>query len=92
MIEPHTEQSGQAAFRHIVIVGLGRVGASFAAAVRAAQPDIRLSGVDVDGRTRAVALERGWADAAWAPDDPAFERKLALRCAAIVERMAAGLA
>ena len=84
MIEPHTEQTGQAAFRHIVIVGLGLVGASFAAAVRAAQPDIRLSGVDVDGRTRAVALERGWTDAAWAPDDPAFEHCVRGGCDLVV--------
>lgn len=84
MIEPHTEQSGQAAFRHIVIVGLGLVGASFAAAVRAAQPDIRLSGVDVDDRTRAVALERGWVDAAWEPDDPAFERSVREGCDLVV--------
>ena len=32
------------------------------------------------------------ADGASATDYPAFERKMALRCAAIVERMAAGLA
>ena len=70
MIEPHTEQTGQAAFRHIVIVGLGLVGASFAAAVRAAYPDTRVLAVDIDERTLAEAVERGWATDGALPDDP----------------------
>ena len=84
MIEPHTEQSGQAAFRHIVIVGLGLVGASFAAAVRAAYPDTRVLAVDIDERTLAEAVERGWATDGALPDDPAFERFVGDGCDLVV--------
>ena len=84
MIEPHTEQTGQAAFRHIVIVGLGLVGASFAAAVRAAYPDTRVLAVDIDERTLAEAVERGWATDGALPDDPAFERFVGDGCDLVV--------
>ena len=54
-------------FDRIAIVGLGLIGASIAAALRHALPQIRLFGVDTDPRTREIALSRGWVDAAAAP-------------------------
>ena len=50
------------------------VGASFAAAFRSAHPDARVLAVDVDQRTLAQALERGWATEGALPADPAFRR------------------
>lgn len=84
MTESHTEHSGQPAFARIAVVGLGLVGASFAAAARAAQPDVEIAGVDVDARTRDIARERGWVDAAWTPDDPGFERFVREGCDLVV--------
>ena len=84
MTESHTEHSGQPAFARIAVVGLGLVGASFAAAARAAQPDAEIAGVDVDARTRDIARERGWVDAAWTPDDPGFERFVCEDCDLVV--------
>ena len=73
MAHQHTTQPDQA-FRRIAVVGFGLVGASFAAAVRAAYPDTRVLAVDIDERTLAEAVERGWATDGALPDDPAFER------------------
>ena len=84
MTGSHIEHSGQPAFTRIAVVGLGLVGASFAAAVRAAQPDAEVAGVDVDARTRDVARARGWVDAAWTPDDPDFERFVREDCDLVV--------
>ena len=46
-------------FKHVVIVGLGLIGASVAGAIRKAWPDVRVTGVDIDERTRSIALEKG---------------------------------
>lgn len=73
MAHQHTTQPDQV-FRRIAVVGFGLVGASFAAAVRAAYPDTRVLAVDIDERTLAEAVERGWATDGALPDDPAFER------------------
>ena len=43
----------------IGLVGLGLMGASFAAALRRARPELELVGVDADPGTLATALERG---------------------------------
>ena len=43
----------------IGLVGLGLMGASFAAALRRARPELELVGVDADPATLATALERG---------------------------------
>lgn len=69
-IEAHGETG---AFSKIAVVGFGLIGASFAAAVRAAHPDVEIMAVDVDEPTLASALERGWATIAARPDDAAFE-------------------
>lgn len=83
MAHQHTTQSDQA-FRRIAVVGFGLVGASFAAAVRAAYPDTRVLAVDIDERTLAEAVERGWATDGALPDDPAFERFVGDGCDLVV--------
>ena len=72
------------AFHRIAVVGFGLVGASFAAAVRAAYPDVRVLAVDIDERTLAEAVERGWATDGALPDDPAFERFVGDGCDLVV--------
>ena len=83
MAHQHTTQPDQA-FRRIAVVGFGLVGASFAAAVRAAYPDTRVLAVDIDERTLAEAVERGWATDGALPDDPAFERFVGDGCDLVV--------
>lgn len=83
MVHQHTTQPDQA-FRRIAVVGFGLVGASFAAAVRAAYPDTRVLAVDIDERTLAEAVERGWATDGALPDDPAFERFVGDGCDLVV--------
>lgn len=83
MAHRHTTQPDQA-FRRIAVVGFGLVGASFAAAVRAAYPDTRVLAVDIDERTLAEAVERGWATDGALPDDPAFERFVGDGCDLVV--------
>lgn len=62
----------EAPFARIVIAGLGLIGASLAAALREAYPEVRLFGADIDGRTCEIAVAKGWVDGAAAPDEPAF--------------------
>ena len=83
MAHQHTTQPDQV-FRRIAVVGFGLVGASFAAAVRAAYPDTRVLAVDIDERTLAEAVERGWATDGALPDDPAFERFVGDCCDLVV--------
>ena len=83
MAHQHTTQPDQA-FRRIAVGGFGLVGASFAAAVRAAYPDTRVLAVDIDERTLAEAVERGWATDGALPDDPAFERFVGDGCDLVV--------
>lgn len=83
MAHQHTTQPDQV-FRRIAVVGFGLVGASFAAAVRAAYPDTRVLAVDIDERTLAEAVERGWATDGALPDDPAFERFVGDGCDLVV--------
>ena len=83
MAHQHTTQPDQA-FRRIAVVGFGLVGASFAAAVRAAYPDTRVLAVDIDERTLAEAVERGWATDGALPDDPALERFVGDGCDRVV--------
>ena len=83
MAHQHTTQPDQV-FRRIAVVGFGLVGASFAAAVRAAYPDTWVLAVDIDERTLAEAVERGWATDGALPDDPAFERFVGDGCDLVV--------
>lgn len=84
MTEICIEHNGQPACHRIAVVGLGLIGASFAAAVRKAQPDVELFGVDVDARSREIACEAHWTNASSAPDDPAFERFVKQGCDLVV--------
>ena len=84
MAHQHTTQPDQA-FRRIAVVGFGLVGASFAASTSRAWriPDAVLA-VDIDERTLAEAVERGWATDGALPDDPAFERFVGDGCDLVV--------
>lgn len=63
------EMQAQMPFRNIAIIGLGLIGASLAAAVKKAYPEVNILGVDSDSRTCVVAKERKWVDEAVRPDD-----------------------
>lgn len=56
-------------FDSILIIGLGLIGASLAAALRKNYPSIDVYGVDNDSRTRVVAKENGWVKRSFSPDD-----------------------
>ncbi len=83
-----TSENNQSAVGHgfdaLAVVGLGLIGASFAAAVRKAFPDAAVFGVDVDERTNQEAVARGWATMASTPSDPAFERFVREECQLVV--------
>ncbi len=67
-------------FKHIVIVGLGLIGASIAGALRKAWPDVRITGVDIDERTREIALEKSLVDEALADTEGRFSELLDAGC------------
>ena len=71
-------------FQGVAVIGLGVIGASLAAAIRAAYPEASVFGVDTSERTREVALERGWVTAASAPDDEAFRDFVQTACDLVV--------
>lgn len=58
-------------FKQVIIIGLGLIGASIAQAAHKSMPEIRLIGVDIDERTRAIALEESLVVQALSPDDSA---------------------
>ena len=68
----------------IAVVGLGLVGASFAAAYCEQCPDSYVLGVDISDATLAEAASRGWVSRAVAPDDPAFESFIKDDCAIVL--------
>ena len=74
----------QFAFSRVAVVGLGLIGASFAAAVRKAFPKTFVFGVDVDARTNEEAVARGWASQAAKPVDPSFEAFVRDECELVV--------
>ncbi len=80
MASKSESKSNDKGFKRIAVVGFGMIGASFAAAVRAAYPDITVQAVDIDEHTLGVALEQGWADEAVLPGDAAFERFVSDNC------------
>ncbi|HIY84450.1 prephenate dehydrogenase/arogenate dehydrogenase family protein [Rubneribacter sp.] len=84
MARTHAAHGAESGFKRIAVVGFGLIGASFAAAVSEAHPEVELLAVDVDDRTLAEALERGWAGAAARPDEPAFRAFLEDGCDLVV--------
>ena len=74
----------KAGFSAIAVVGLGLIGASVAAAVKAGVPGAVVAGADVDGATRETALAKGWVDAVFAEDDPAFREFVCERAELVV--------
>jgi prephenate dehydrogenase len=56
----------------VAIVGLGLIGGSLALALKRARPGIHLIGVEIDGRTRELALEEHAVDHASALEDAAL--------------------
>lgn len=90
----NTQTSGAAGgFSNIAVIGFGLIGASFAASVRSTWPDVNVLAVDVDARTRAEALSRGWAtqDACGA-DDPKLSAFLENGCDLVVLAVPVGFA
>ncbi|WP_282208941.1 prephenate dehydrogenase/arogenate dehydrogenase family protein [Parvibacter caecicola] len=67
-------------FESICVIGLGLIGASFAGAVKEANPAVHVVGVDTDAPTLAIAEEKGWADRALLPTDEALADHLANSC------------
>ena len=80
----NNQSSAGHGFDALAVVGLGLIGASFAAAVRKAFPDAAVFGVDVDERTNQEAVARGWVTMASTPSDPAFERFVREECQLVV--------
>ncbi len=56
-------------FGTIIVVGIGLIGGSFAAAARTLEPQPRVFGVDIDAGSLAYALEHGIVEEAALPDD-----------------------
>ncbi len=73
-----------APFSAIAVAGLGLIGASFAAAIKLAMPHVRIVGVDTDAATRIAAIDKRWADAAYAPDDDALREFVCSDCELMV--------
>lgn len=72
-----TGEQKRAPFQAVAVVGLGLIGASLAAALRKAYPQMTIFGADTDSRSCVVAKERGWVTDASRPDEPAFQRFVA---------------
>ena len=68
------------AITRIAVIGLGMIGASFAAAFRRAVPDGMVLGVDVSEATLDTALRKGWVTQTAGPDDDAFRDYVCDKC------------
>ena len=76
------DQQGQ--LNRIAVIGLGLIGASFAAAYKQAMPEGTVMGVDVLQSTCKTAKEKGWVDAACQPDDEALRTFVCEGCQLVV--------
>lgn len=76
--------AAEAPFSNVAIIGLGLIGASFAAALKRAYPAIGIFGVDMDSRTCVVAAEQGWADEVAKPDSEELKAFLRERADLVV--------
>ena len=71
-------------FGNVVIIGMGLIGASVAGAVRKAWPEVHITGLDIDERTRGIALEKGLVDEALPDTGDRFMQILADECDLVV--------
>lgn len=83
-VQDRTERQARSGFSSIAVVGLGLIGASFAAAVKKSFPEVFVFGVDTDAATCREAESRGWADRACTPQDAGFEAFVRERCELVV--------
>lgn len=83
-VQDRTERQARSGFSSIAVVGLGLIGASFAAAVKKSFPEVFVFGVDIDAATCREAESRGWADRACTPQEAAFEAFVRERCELVV--------
>lgn len=83
-VQDRTERPARSGFSSIAVVGLGLIGASFAAAVKKSFPEVLVFGVDTDEATCREVVARGWADRACTPQDAAFEAFVCERCELVV--------
>lgn len=83
-VQDRTERPARSGFSSIAVVGMGLIGASFAAAVKKSFPEAFVFGVDTDEATCREAVARGWADQACTPQDAAFEAFARERCELVV--------
>ena len=79
--QDHNRNGG---FAKVAVIGFGLIGASFAAALRQANPQVELLAVDTDVATRSEAVSRGWATATAAPDAPEFRAFIVNGCDLVV--------
>lgn len=68
----------------VVVVGLGLIGASFAAAYKKAMPEGMILGVDISENTRKTALAKAWVDEACGTDDEPLRRFVEEGCDLVV--------
>lgn len=74
----------QTGFGSIAVVGLGLIGASFAASIRKAFPHAKVLGVDTNEETCRVAQNRSWVTRAVLPADPYFKDFVSSECELVV--------
>lgn len=74
----------QTGFGSIAIVGLGLIGASFAASIRSAFPHAKVLGVDTNEETCRIAQSRSWVTRAVPPVDPYFKEFVVSECELVV--------
>ncbi len=68
----------------VIVVGLGLIGASFAAAYKQAVPEGTLLGVDISQGTCQTAVSKGWVDQACLPDDDMLREFACDNCKLVV--------
>ena len=78
------DQAKTGGFERVAVIGFGLIGASFAAALRGANPSAQVMAVDTDLATRVEAVNRGWATATAAPDAAEFRAFIEDGCDLVV--------
>lgn len=71
--------------KNIVVIGLGLVGASFAAACKVSSlAEVKIVGVDISPESCRIAKEKGWVDEAYGADESALKDFITTHCDLIV--------